>query len=145
MRLTDIWGFERLNWVAVSRIALVKPEKAEAVQNLCIQMAQRGQLVEKVSFQIARSCTATQRETKSLICSRTNAQCPACVGFNWLREGLSEWQSKPLRLHMSCHHGTQHCRMDATKPNFVQNHDLVCEGVRGQADIFVRSAERADE
>lgn len=35
---------------AVSRIALVKPDKAEAVQNLCIQMAQRGQISEKVGF-----------------------------------------------------------------------------------------------
>lgn len=33
---------------AVSRIALVKPEKKEMVENLCLQMAQRGQLTEKV-------------------------------------------------------------------------------------------------
>jgi hypothetical protein len=33
---------------AVNRIALVKPEKARAVENLIINMAQRGQLMEKV-------------------------------------------------------------------------------------------------
>lgn len=34
--------------IAVARIALVKPDKAEMVENLCLQMAQRGQLTEKV-------------------------------------------------------------------------------------------------
>lgn len=33
---------------AVARIALVKPDKAQMVENLCLQMAQRGQLTEKV-------------------------------------------------------------------------------------------------
>ena len=34
--------------VAVSRIALVKPEKKQMVENLILQMAQRGQITEKV-------------------------------------------------------------------------------------------------
>mmetsp|Transcript_11364 Transcript_11364/g.19913 ORF Transcript_11364/g.19913 Transcript_11364/m.19913 type:complete len:131 (-) Transcript_11364:480-872(-) len=33
----------------LSRIALVKPEKARGIENLIISMAQRGQLSEKVS------------------------------------------------------------------------------------------------
>lgn len=36
-------------WHAVSRIALVKPEKARAVENMLIAAAQRGQLGEKVN------------------------------------------------------------------------------------------------
>ena len=35
---------------AVSRIGLVKPEKVQMVENLCLQMAQRGQLTEKVEI-----------------------------------------------------------------------------------------------
>ena len=34
--------------LAVARIALVKPEKAKGVENMILQMAQRGQLTEKV-------------------------------------------------------------------------------------------------
>ena len=34
----------------VARIALVKPDKAQAVENLVIQLAQRGQLSERVRF-----------------------------------------------------------------------------------------------
>lgn len=34
--------------LAVARIALVKPDKAQAVENLVIQLAQRGQLSERV-------------------------------------------------------------------------------------------------
>ena len=34
---------------AVARIALVKPEKARGVENLVLQMAQRGQITDKVS------------------------------------------------------------------------------------------------
>lgn len=33
---------------AVARIALVKPDKAHGVENLILQMAQRGQIIEKV-------------------------------------------------------------------------------------------------
>ncbi|KAK9811763.1 hypothetical protein WJX72_009653 [[Myrmecia] bisecta] len=33
----------------LARIALVKPEKARGVENILLQMAQRGQIVEKVS------------------------------------------------------------------------------------------------
>ena len=33
---------------AVARIALVKPDKAKGVENMVLQMAQRGQLNEKV-------------------------------------------------------------------------------------------------
>ena len=33
---------------AVARIALVKPDKARGVENMVLQMAQRGQLTEKV-------------------------------------------------------------------------------------------------
>lgn len=33
---------------AVARIALVKPDKAKGVENMVLQMAQRGQLTEKV-------------------------------------------------------------------------------------------------
>ena len=33
---------------AVARIGLVKPEKAKGVENMVLQMAQRGQLTEKV-------------------------------------------------------------------------------------------------
>lgn len=33
----------------LSRIALVKPEKKQMVENLILQMAQRGQITEKVS------------------------------------------------------------------------------------------------
>lgn len=33
---------------AVARIALVKQEKARGVENLVLQMAQRGQITEKV-------------------------------------------------------------------------------------------------
>jgi programmed cell death protein 5 len=33
----------------VSRIALVKPEKARGVENMVLSMAQRGQLTEPVS------------------------------------------------------------------------------------------------
>ena len=32
----------------MARIALVKPEKARGVENLILQMAQRGQVTEKV-------------------------------------------------------------------------------------------------
>jgi len=35
-------------WCAVARIALVKPEKARGVENLVLQMAQQGQITEKV-------------------------------------------------------------------------------------------------
>jgi programmed cell death protein 5 len=35
---------------AVARIALVKPDKARGVENLAIQMAQRGQITENVSY-----------------------------------------------------------------------------------------------
>ena len=35
-------------WSAVARIGLVKPEKARGVENLILQMAQRGQVTEKV-------------------------------------------------------------------------------------------------
>ncbi len=35
---------------AVARIALVKPDKARGVENLVLQMAQRGQITEKVGF-----------------------------------------------------------------------------------------------
>lgn len=35
---------------AVARIGLVKPDKAKGVENMVLQMAQRGQLNEKVSF-----------------------------------------------------------------------------------------------
>ena len=34
---------------AVNRIALVKPDKSKGVENMVLQMAQRGQLNEKVS------------------------------------------------------------------------------------------------
>ena len=34
---------------AVNRIALVKPDKAKGVENMVLQMAQKGQLNEKVS------------------------------------------------------------------------------------------------
>jgi DNA-binding TFAR19-related protein (PDSD5 family) len=34
--------------LAVSRIALVKPDKARAVENMILNMAQRGQLMERV-------------------------------------------------------------------------------------------------
>jgi hypothetical protein len=36
--------------LAVARIALVKPDKARGVENLVLQMAQRGQITEKVSL-----------------------------------------------------------------------------------------------
>jgi len=35
---------------AVARIGLVKPDKAKGVENIVLQMAQRGQLNEKVSL-----------------------------------------------------------------------------------------------
>lgn len=35
---------------AVARIGLVKPDKAKGVENMVLQMAQRGQLNEKVIF-----------------------------------------------------------------------------------------------
>lgn len=41
--------------LAVARIALVKPEKARAVENMILQMAQRGQIQEKVSEDRLRS------------------------------------------------------------------------------------------
>lgn len=34
----------------MARIALVKPDKAKGVENMVLQMAQRGQLNEKVTF-----------------------------------------------------------------------------------------------
>ena len=39
------------SFFAVSSIALVKPEKAKMLENMLIQMAQRGQLGGKVSYQ----------------------------------------------------------------------------------------------
>lgn len=38
-----------LNCTAVSRIALVKPDKARAVENMILASAQRGQITEKIS------------------------------------------------------------------------------------------------
>ena len=40
---------------AVARIALVKPDKAKAVENLIIQLAQRGQLQERVRWRLCAS------------------------------------------------------------------------------------------
>lgn len=38
---------------AVARIALVKPDKAKGVENMVLQMAQRGQLNEKVLVNVS--------------------------------------------------------------------------------------------
>lgn len=69
---------------AVARIALVKPDKARGVENLILQMAQRGQITEKASLTLAsclcRPTTAIishdQRTLKGF-CSRYAI---ACIG-----------------------------------------------------------------
>lgn len=51
---------------AVARIALVKQEKARGVENLVLQMAQRGQITEKVGmlpFGLLDSGAAQKHET----------------------------------------------------------------------------------
>lgn len=47
---------ECMQLLAVARIALVKPDKARGVENLVLQMAQRGQITEKVSLPSTQAC-----------------------------------------------------------------------------------------
>lgn len=49
---------------AVARIALVKPDKAKGVENMVLQMAQRGQLNEKVI--LLERCTVLSLVKSSL-------------------------------------------------------------------------------
>jgi len=45
---------------AVSRIALVKPEKARAIESMILGMAQRRQITAKVSRQLSSDCFVAQ-------------------------------------------------------------------------------------
>ena len=49
---------------SVARIALVKPEKARGVENLILQMAQRGQITEKVGFCLRKSYVSCSRRSQ---------------------------------------------------------------------------------
>lgn len=46
--------------LAVARIALVKPEKARGVENMILNMAQRGQINEKARARAAGGLASTQ-------------------------------------------------------------------------------------
>ena len=59
---------------AVARIALVKPDKARGVENLVLQMAQRGQITEKVGDRFQNCC----RNAPSCFHSCTEGACCPC-------------------------------------------------------------------
>lgn len=44
---------------AVARIGLVKPDKAKGVENMVLQMAQRGQITEKVCQDVVSHLVCT--------------------------------------------------------------------------------------
>jgi len=44
-------------FIAVNSIALVKPGKAKQIEGMLIQMAQRGQIAEKVMWVTPCACT----------------------------------------------------------------------------------------
>lgn len=49
---------------AVARIALVKPDKARGVENMILQMAQRGQITEKARDSPLKNAQMTQKQTR---------------------------------------------------------------------------------
>lgn len=53
---------------AVARIALVKPDKARGIENMVLQMAQRGQLTEKVGI-IHHKASNNARDTVEALMS----------------------------------------------------------------------------
>lgn len=52
---------------AVARIALVKPEKARGVESLILQMAQRGQITEKVGFCLSTCYVSCSRRSQQAL------------------------------------------------------------------------------
>lgn len=61
---------------AVSRIALVKPDKARGVEDLLLNAAKRGQLGQKVNAHLLRTAA----------CAPRGASCRACMQWACLCE-----------------------------------------------------------
>lgn len=62
---------------AVSRIAMVKPEKARAIEDMVIQMAQRGQLAAKIGeeqlIDLLSRAGETEEKQRTKVTVRTSA------------------------------------------------------------------------
>ena len=88
---------------AVARIALVKPDKARGIENMVLQMAQRGQLTEKVGI-IHHKASNNARDTVEALmslCTHTGAvaadRCSGCC-----TNGSSRPHCTPFTLRQLC-------------------------------------------
>ena len=59
---------------AVATIALVKPDKACGIENMILQMAQRGQLTEKVSRCMPSPWQSLSNDSEATDCTRVLTQ-----------------------------------------------------------------------
>ena len=89
---------------AVARIALVKPDKARGVENMVLQMAQRGQLTEKV--RVIHKAGSNARDIVEDLMG-----CACMLGLLQLVDAVAAAQVRAARLTAPCSHsGSVHLR-----------------------------------